>query len=97
MEKTTVEKELALSRILQIVEQIMESDPWFQERLKKNEIMQVMNSLFNSVSPEETLKIDLEDLTKKISKIMTLEATAGTLNELSSEQIEIFDAFVEGK
>ncbi len=37
------------------------------------------------------------DLTRRISKILTLEVVAGTLNDLTPEEIAIFDAAVARK
>ncbi len=39
--------------------------------------------------------IDDNDLTDRIDSIFVLEAVSGTLNDLTSEQMKIFDAAVE--
>ncbi len=41
--------------------------------------------------------IDESELTRRIRKIMTFHAVAGTLNDLTPEQIKIFDEAVEGR
>ncbi|WP_442946733.1 hypothetical protein [Nostoc sp. NZL] len=38
-----------------------------------------------------------DDLTDRIDSILILEAVSGTLNDLTPEQIAIFDAAVEGR
>ncbi len=40
--------------------------------------------------------IDNKDLTKRINFVMVVEATAGMLSDLTSEEMEIFDA-AEGR
>jgi hypothetical protein len=53
--------------------------------------------LFSRFSPEEMRTIKEHDLTRRIDKILVLEAVAGTLNDLTPEEIAIFDAAVAGK
>ena len=53
--------------------------------------------LFGRFSPAQMRAIKDHDLTRRIGKILTLEAVAGTLNDLTPEEIAIFDAAVEGK
>lgn len=54
-------------------------------------------SLLEKFSLEDMRAISEHELTRRIKKIMTLEAVSGTLNDLTPEQIEIFDAAVEGR
>lgn len=53
--------------------------------------------MFGQFSPKEIRTITEHELTRRIRKILTLEAVSGTLNDLTSEQIAIFDAAVEGR
>ena len=53
--------------------------------------------LFSQFSPEEFMTITDNQLTDRIDSILVLEAVSGTLNDLTPEQIKIFDEVVEGK
>ncbi|NER33983.1 MAG: hypothetical protein F6J93_08050 [Oscillatoria sp. SIO1A7] len=48
-------------------------------------------------SPEQLQAIDDEDLAGRLRKIMTTHAVAGMLDDFTPEQMEIFDAAVEGR
>ena len=53
--------------------------------------------LFASFSEEEFRAITDNELTRRIKKLLTLEAVSGTLNDLTPEQMAIFDEAVEGR
>ncbi|NER36782.1 MAG: hypothetical protein F6J93_22840 [Oscillatoria sp. SIO1A7] len=90
-------KDTVLSRISAIVDSLMQKEYLFRERLEKNEIMQVFSNSLEKISPEELVFLDDGELTARIDRVMVREAVAGTLNELTPEQMEIFDAAVEGR
>jgi hypothetical protein len=97
MDTVSVNKEVLLSRVAEIVEKLIQGDSFFQGRLDKDEMIQHLVSLFDKFSPEELRAIENDDLIKRIDSILVLEAVAGTLNDLTPEQIEIFEADVEGR
>ncbi|MBP0010177.1 MULTISPECIES: hypothetical protein [unclassified Roseofilum] len=41
--------------------------------------------------------VDESELTERVERIMVTESVAGTLNDLTPEQMAIFDAAVEGR
>lgn len=84
-------------RISPIVDKLFKSNSLYLVRLKKWEIMEMLVDLFGRFTPEEMRAIPEEDLTRRIDKILVLEAVSGTLNDLTPEQIKIFDEAVEGK
>lgn len=86
-----------LERISPIVNQLFKSNSLYQTRLKKEEMLEMLVNLLSKFSPEEFTAISDYQLTRRIKKFLTLEAVSGTLNDLTPEQIEIFDAAVEGK
>jgi hypothetical protein len=49
------------------------------------------------LSPDELQEIDDEDLSSRIRKVLTLESVSGMLDDFTPEQMEIFDAAVEGR
>jgi hypothetical protein len=84
-------------RISPIVEQLIQGNSLYQVKLNKREMISMLVDLFGQFSPAEMREIHEDDLIRRIDKILVLEAVSGTLNDLSPEQIAIFDAVVEGK
>ena len=96
MQEVSGKKDALISRISVIVDNLIQGNSLFKEKLDKNEIIKVLSTVFE-FSPEELKAIPDDDLTDKIDSIMVIEATAGMLNDLSLEEMEIFDAAVEGR
>jgi hypothetical protein len=84
-------------RISTLVDKLFRKNSLYMVKLDQHEMTEMLIELFNRLSPEEMRAIKEHDLTRRISKILTLEAVSGTLNDLSPEEIAIFDAAVEGK
>lgn len=97
MYEVSQEKDIFLVRISLIVNRLIDSNSFYQEKLDKNEIVPDLVNLFKQFSPEEFATIADEDLTRRINRILTLEAVAGTLNDLTPEQMAMFDDAVEGR
>lgn len=97
MTQTSTTKDAVLARISPIVDNLMPSKNLFQERLNKDEIMQFFSSLLDKVSPEKIMHLDDEKLTKRVRRVMVIEAVSGTLNDLTPEQMAVFDEAVEGR
>ncbi|MBW4492416.1 hypothetical protein [Kamptonema formosum] len=97
MAEVAVSKDAVLSRISGIVDSLLQSEKLFQEKLNKDELMQIFSHLLEEVSPEELLSLEDEQLTKRVDGVMMVEATSGMLNDLTPEQMEMFDAAVEGR
>ncbi|NER49889.1 MAG: hypothetical protein F6J92_25045, partial [Symploca sp. SIO1A3] len=75
-----------------------EKETWYREKLDRGEMVNYVFGLIEEyLSPQELQEIDDEDLSDRIRKVLTLEAVSGTLNDLTPEQMEIFDAAVEGR
>ncbi|WP_371416938.1 hypothetical protein [Dolichospermum sp. UHCC 0259] len=66
-------------------------------KLDQHEMTEMLIKLFSRFSPEAMREIKEHDLTRRIDKILVLDAVAGTLNDLTPEEIAIFDAAVAGK
>ena len=86
-----------IERISPIVNQLFKSNSLYQTRLKKEEMLEMLVNLSSKFSPEEFTAISDSQLAKRIDKILVLEAVAGTLNDLTPEQIKIFDEAVCGR
>ena len=98
MTQRTIENDAVTARISRIVEELMEKESWFREKLDREEIVNYLSGLIQEhLSPEELQEIDDEDLSNRIRKVLTLEAVFGMLDDLTPEQIEILDAAVQGR
>jgi hypothetical protein len=84
-------------RISTLVDKLFRKNSLYMVKLDQHEMTEMLIELFNRLSPEEMRAIKEHDLTRRIDKILVLEAVSGTLNDLSPEEIAIFDAAVEGK
>ena len=98
MTQSTIEKDALTARISRIVEELMEKESWFREKLDLEEMVNYISGLIEEhLSPEELPEIEDEDLSGRIRKVLTLEAASGMLDDFTPEQMEIFDAAVEGR
>jgi hypothetical protein len=85
------------NRISPIVEKLFKGSSFYTVRLKKQERIEDLVNLFGELSSEDFQAISNYELTRRIKKLLTLEAVSGTLNDLTPEEIKIFDEAVEGK
>ncbi len=60
-------------------------------------MIHLIMSLFDDFSDEELEAISNSELRERINSVLVLEAVSGTLNDLTPEQINIFDEAVEGR
>lgn len=86
-----------INRIQPIVEKLIKGNSLYQVKLNKEEMLKQLVDLFGEFSEEEFRKISENELIRRIKKLMTLEAVSGTLNDLTPEEIAIFDEAVEGR
>ncbi len=86
-----------INRISPIVEKLFQSNSLYLVKLDKQEMIEILVDLFGKFSPEEFMAITDHQLTDRIDSILVLEAISGTLNDLTPEQIKIFDEAVEGR
>jgi hypothetical protein len=84
-------------RISHVVDKLFRGSSFYIVKLDQHEMTEMLIKLFSRVSPEAMREIKEHDLTRRIGKILTLEAVAGTLNDLTPEEIAIFDAAVARK
>lgn len=64
MYEVSQEKDIFLVRISQIVDKLIDSNSFYQEKLDKNEMVLDLVDLFKQFSLEEFTTIDDEDLTQ---------------------------------
>lgn len=95
---TDIRRESMVKRIENIVSTLMEERPFFKEELNPKEMIEQLCQLFQTNLPiEEFYNMSNEELKKHCSAIMVTEAVAGTLNELTPEQMAIFDSAIKRK
>ncbi|WP_445632025.1 hypothetical protein [Nostoc sp. DSM 114167] len=86
---------MAIARLSKIVDKLIQDNSLYQERLDKQEIIQHLVNLLDKFSPEFLNAISDGELMDRIDSILVIEAVSGTLNDLTPEQIEMFDAAVK--
>jgi hypothetical protein len=97
MQEILSERQVAIARILEIVVQLIQSNTLYQEKLNIDEVMENFIELVDKYSPQFVSSLNDKDLTKRIDRILITDAIAGTLNDLTPEQIKMYDEAVEGK
>ena len=96
MTQSTLNKDAVTARVSRIVESLMDKESWYREKLDLEEMVNYISGLAKAkFSPEQLQAIDDEDLAERIDKIMTTHAVGGMLDDLTPEEMEIFDAAVE--
>ncbi|MBN3871691.1 hypothetical protein [Nostoc sp. JL33] len=95
MQEVVRKRDIAIARISKIVDNLILGNSLYQERLDKPEIIQHLVNLLDKFSPEFINALSDGELTDRIDSILVIEAVSGTLNDLTAEQIEMFDAAVE--
>ncbi len=86
-----------LSRITKIVGELFQENSRYQEELDPEEMIQYLADLFAKFTPAEMEQIEENDLTERIDGILVLHLVAGCLNDLTPEEMRIFDKAVEGR
>ena len=90
-------KEVAIARISEITEKLIAGDSLYQEKLDIYEMIELLVKAFDKFSAAEMQEISDDDLAYRIDHILIVEAVSGTLNDLTPEELEIFDAAVENR
>ena len=88
------DRETAIARITEIVETVMGKNSLLQEKLDRDEMVEILSTLLDKVSPAEILATDEIELTGRIHRFLVREAVAGTLNDFTPEEMKVFDAAV---
>lgn len=95
-EVSTYHQEVS-NRISPIVEKLIKGNSLYQVKLNQQEMIEMLVELFGELSPEEMGAITEHELTRRIDKILVLEAVSGTLNDLTPEQIKMYDDAIKRK
>ncbi|MEH2040330.1 hypothetical protein [Nostoc sp.] len=97
MQEVSSYHEELINRISPIVENLFKGNNLYEIKLNQLEMSQMLVELFGQFSREEMRKIKDDDLIDRIDSILILEAVSGTLNDLTPEQIKMYDEAVKRK
>ncbi|MEH2227743.1 hypothetical protein [Nostoc sp.] len=97
MQEVSSYHEELINRISPIVENLFKGNNLYEIKLNKLEMSQMLVELFGQFSREEMREIQDDDLIDRIDSILILEAVSGTLNDLTPEQIKMYDEAVKRK
>jgi DNA-binding NarL/FixJ family response regulator len=91
-------KDEALDRISTIVDKVFEDSEVYREEVDKDQFMQHISKQFNNgLLPEKVVSISKERLTRIVRQHLAIDVLSGLLSDLTPEEMEIFNAAVEGR
>jgi hypothetical protein len=82
-------------KLPEIVRTLMDNNPLYQDNLDREKMIANINRTFDPVAVPDVNSISEEKLTKRIKRILSLHLVSGMLNDLSPEQMRIFDESVK--
>jgi hypothetical protein len=82
-------------KLPEIVRTLIDNNPLYQENLDREKMIANINRTFDPVAVPDVNSISEEKLTKRIKRILSLHLVSGMLNDLSPEQMRIFDESVK--
>ncbi|MFN6563320.1 MAG: hypothetical protein RMY28_026485 [Nostoc sp. ChiSLP01] len=97
MQEISSQRDALAARILPIVEKLFQDNNLYQLKLDKQQMIEMLVNMFGQFTPEEMKAITEHELTRRIDKILVVEAVSGTLNDLTPEQIKMYDEAVRRK
>ncbi len=98
MLSTALQRESIMKRIEPVISSLMEERPLFKEDLDYDKMVQHLADIFmKNLTIEEFTTISDEDLKKRCSGIMSIEIVSKIGEDLTPEQMEIFDEAIRRK
>jgi len=82
-------------KLTEIVKTLIDNNPLYQENLDKEKMLEVINRTFDPVAIPDVNSISEEELMKRIKSILSLHLVSGMLNDVTPEQMLIFDESVK--
>ncbi|MEA5529904.1 hypothetical protein VB638_09925 [Dolichospermum sp. UHCC 0684] len=82
-------------KLPEIVKTLIDNNPLYQENLDREKMIEVINRNFDPIAVPDVNNISQGELTKRIKSILSLHLVSGMLNDLSPEQMQIFDESVK--
>lgn len=74
----------------------MESKSIYQQ-LDRDQLIETFSKLLDRVSPQILLPLNDESLKKRVRRVMSTELLSTIFDDFTPEQIEMFNAAVEGR
>ena len=92
-------KAKTLHRISKLVDKVFEDREIYRREIDKPEFLETWSTQMDkkNTSPEELLSITEKELTHMIKQMMAFRALGSLLDGLTPEQVENFNAAVEGR
>ena len=88
---TLINYQSNFQKLPEIVENLIDNNPVYQENLDKQEMIEVINRTFDTNSVPDINNISEEELTKRVKSILSLHLVSGMLNDFTPEQTQLFD------
>lgn len=82
-------------KLTEIVKTLIDNNHLYQENLDKQEMVEMINRTFDPTAVPDLEIISEEELTKRIKRILSLHLVSGMLNDLTPEQMQLFDESVK--
>ncbi|HIK03791.1 MAG TPA: hypothetical protein IGS40_03595 [Trichormus sp. M33_DOE_039] len=82
-------------RLTEIVKTLIDNNHLYQENLDEQEMIAEINRTFDPTSVPDINSISEEELTKRIKSILSLHLVSGMLNDLTPEQMQLFDESIK--
>ncbi|MEA5617799.1 hypothetical protein VB711_08105 [Cronbergia sp. UHCC 0137] len=82
-------------KLPELVKTLINNNPLYQENLDRQEMIEVIDRNFNPVVVPDVNSISQEELMKRIKRILSLHLVSGMLNDLTPEEMKIFDESVK--
>ncbi|MBD2496828.1 MAG: hypothetical protein KAF91_10065 [Nostoc sp. TH1S01] len=92
---TLINYQSNFQKLPEIVTTLIDNNPIYQENLDKQEMIELINRLFDPKSVPDINNISEEELTKRVKSILSLHLVSGMLNDFTPEQMQIFDEAVK--
>ena len=86
-----------LSRITKIVGELFQENSRYQEKLDQEQMIQYLAEVFGEFTPAEIEQMKYNDLKRRINSILVVDSSADCLNDLTPEEMKIFDEAAEGR
>jgi hypothetical protein len=83
------------NRITQIVDQLQQEHPFLQDLDRTQQIREHTDGLLGIWQPQQILEIPQAELVSIVHDIMVMDSVAGMLNDLTPEQMQMFDEAVK--
>ncbi|MBD2251647.1 hypothetical protein [Nostoc parmelioides] len=81
-------------RLTKIVKTLIDNNHIYKENLNQQEMIEMINRTFDPAAVPDLESISEEELTKRIKSILSLNLVSGMLNDLTPEQMQLFDESV---